>query len=33
MGPLIDGVDCQRYREVLRCAKALTNAVNRLDAK
>jgi hypothetical protein len=27
MGPLIDGVDCQRYREVLRCAKALANAV------
>jgi hypothetical protein len=25
MGPLIDGVNCQRYREVLRCAKALAD--------
>jgi hypothetical protein len=29
MGPLIDGEDCQRYRKVLRCAKALTNAVGK----
>jgi len=33
MAPLIDGVDCQRYREVLRFAKALANAVNGLRGK
>jgi hypothetical protein len=33
MGPLIDGEDCQRYRDVLRCARALANAVSRLHAK
>jgi hypothetical protein len=33
MGPLIDSEDCQGYREVLRCAKALANAVSRLHVK
>ncbi len=33
MGLLMDSEDCQRYREVLRSAKALANAVNRLHAK
>jgi hypothetical protein len=32
MGPLIANEDCQRYRQVLRCAKALAIAVNKLHA-
>jgi len=33
MGPLINGEDCQRYREVLCFTKALANAVNGLHGK
>jgi hypothetical protein len=32
MGPLVNGQDCQGYREVLRCAWALAQAVNGLHA-
>jgi len=33
LGPLVNGEESQRYRKVLRCAKALANAVNGLDGE
>jgi len=33
MGPLVNGADALGYREVLRCARALRQAIDALDAK